>query len=159
MFFYLSKIQDVYDQKKNIFNERLATLIDSSNERSAFIDNALYNIILLEVKEAQMLSKNKQPLTSKHYRRIKRYDILTIGDVEKLVGVNSKGDSSIHYFVKNDELFDIIEAAHINSGHKRTRVMEAELRKKYCNITRQVIDLYLSLCEACQLKKNNLEED
>jgi len=32
-------------------------------------------------------------------------------------------------------------------------VMEAELKKKYRNITRQVIDLYLALCEHCQLKK------
>jgi len=31
--------------------------------------------------------------------------------------------------------------------------MEAELKKKYCNVTRQLIDLYLALCEHCQLKK------
>jgi len=28
-----------------------------------------------------------------------------------------------------------------------------ELKKKYCNITLQVTDLYLALCEQCQLKK------
>jgi len=31
--------------------------------------------------------------------------------------------------------------------------MEAELKKKYCNVTRHVIDLYLALCEQWQLKK------
>jgi len=31
--------------------------------------------------------------------------------------------------------------------------MEAELKMKYCNVTRQVIDLYLALSEQCQLKK------
>ena len=31
--------------------------------------------------------------------------------------------------------------------------MEAELKKKYCNVTRQVTDLYLALCEQWQLKK------
>ena len=31
--------------------------------------------------------------------------------------------------------------------------MEAELGKKYCNITQQLIDLFLMLCELCQLKK------
>ena len=74
-----------------------------------------------------------------------------------------------------------METAHVNIGHKRTRgkrlffffvirinilfissllnfclflsVTEAELKKKYCNITRQVIHLYLALCEHCQLKK------
>jgi len=33
-------------------------------------------------------------------------------------------------------------------------VTEAELKRKYCNITGQVIDVYLGLCEQCQLKKN-----
>ena len=32
-------------------------------------------------------------------------------------------------------------------------VMEAKLKMKYCNITRQLIGLYLVLCEQCQLKK------
>ena len=31
--------------------------------------------------------------------------------------------------------------------------METELKKKYCNVTRQVIDLYMALCEQCQLKE------
>jgi len=31
--------------------------------------------------------------------------------------------------------------------------MEAELKKKYFNVTGQLIDLYLALCEQCQLKK------
>jgi len=31
--------------------------------------------------------------------------------------------------------------------------MKAELKKKFCNVTWQVIDLYLALCEECQLKK------
>jgi len=31
--------------------------------------------------------------------------------------------------------------------------MEAKLKKKYCKATRQLIDLYLALCEHCQLEK------
>ena len=31
--------------------------------------------------------------------------------------------------------------------------MEVELKKKYCNVTGHVIDLYLALCEQCQLKE------
>jgi len=33
--------------------------------------------------------------------------------------------------------------------------MEAELKKKYCYVIRQVIELYLALCEQCQLKKDD----
>jgi len=31
--------------------------------------------------------------------------------------------------------------------------MESKLKRKYCNVTRQMIDLYLALCEQCQSKK------
>jgi len=31
--------------------------------------------------------------------------------------------------------------------------VEAELKKKYCSVTRQLIYLYLALCEQCQLKE------
>ena len=31
--------------------------------------------------------------------------------------------------------------------------MEHELKKKYTNITRNIINLYLSKCKSCQLKK------
>ena len=106
------------NNKKNIFNKKIQSLIDSSNEKSYFIDNALYNTLLVEVKKAKILLKDKQGLTSKCYRRMKRYDILTIRDTNKFNGVNSGKDTNIYYYVKNDELFDIIEAAHINTGHK-----------------------------------------
>jgi len=107
---------------------------------------------------------------------------MKIGDTQKLTesGSGENYDSDILYYCKTEELFDVLETAHVNIGHKRTRgkrhcfvcesqniififsflnfcfflsVMEAELKKKYCNVTRQVIDLYLALCEQCQLKK------
>jgi hypothetical protein len=48
------------------------------------LDNEGYNDILREVKEAQILRKNNQPLTSKHYRRVERYCVMKIGDTQKL---------------------------------------------------------------------------
>ena len=32
-------------------------------------------------------------------------------------------------------------------------VMETKLKNMYCNVTRQVTDFYLALCEQCQLNK------
>jgi UDP-3-O-[3-hydroxymyristoyl] glucosamine N-acyltransferase len=57
------------DSVKKIFNEKAKGLNDASNDRSLFLDNERYDKILREVKEAQILQKNNQPLTSKHYRR------------------------------------------------------------------------------------------
>ena len=82
-----------------------------------------YNNILREVKEAQILRKNKQPLTSKRYRRIKRYDIMNFGDMQKLIESCSgeNDDSNIPCYCKTDEMFDILETAHVNIRHNRTK--------------------------------------
>jgi len=60
------------DSVKKIFNDKVKVLNDSSSHRSLFLDNEGYSNILREVKEAQILRKNNYPLTSKHYRRLKR---------------------------------------------------------------------------------------
>ena len=58
-------------KKKKIFNDKVKELNDASCHRSLFLDNERYNNILREVKETQILRKSNQPLTSKHYRRLK----------------------------------------------------------------------------------------
>jgi len=47
-----------------IFNGKVKELNDASSRRSLFLDNERYDNILREVKEAQILRKNNQPLTS-----------------------------------------------------------------------------------------------
>ena len=50
------------DSAKKIFNDKVKELVDPSSYRSLFLDNEHYNKILREVKEAQILRKNNQPL-------------------------------------------------------------------------------------------------
>ena len=79
--------------------------------------------ILREVKKAQILRKNNQPLTLKHYRRLKRYNVIKIGDTQKITesGSGTNDDSNIRYYCKMEELFDVLETALVNIGQKRTR--------------------------------------
>jgi hypothetical protein len=70
---------------KKIFNDKVKELNEASSHKNLFLDNERYNNILWEVKEAQILQKNNQPLTSKHYQRLKRYDVMKIGDTQKLI--------------------------------------------------------------------------
>ena len=83
-----------------IFNDRVKELNDASSHMSLLLDDERYNNMLREVKEAQILRKNNQPLTSKHYRRLKRYDVMQIGDTEKLTesGSGENYDSNIRYY-------------------------------------------------------------
>jgi len=77
------------DCVKKIFNDNVKELIDASSRRTLFVDNDRYNNILRDVKEAQILRKNNQPLTTKHYRRPERYDVMKIGDMQKITGSGS----------------------------------------------------------------------
>jgi len=108
---------------KKIFNDKVKELNDPRCNRSAFLDNKRYDNIKREVEEAKTLRKNNQPLTSKHYRRLKRYDVVKIGDTQKLIesGSGENDDSNIRYYCTMEELFDVLETAHLNTGHKRTR--------------------------------------
>ena len=111
------------DSAKTIFNDKVKELNDASSHTSLFLDNERYGKILREVKEARILRKNNQPLTSKYYRRLKRYDVVKIGDTQKLTASGSREnyDSSIRYYCTMEELFDVLETAHVNIRHKRTR--------------------------------------
>jgi hypothetical protein len=87
------------DCVKKTFNDNVKELTNVSSHRSLFLDNEHYNNILREVKEAQTLRKNNQPLTTKRYRRLKRYDVTKIGDTQKIIlsGSGKNDDSNIRY--------------------------------------------------------------
>jgi len=116
------------DSVKKILNEKVKELNDTSSHRSLVLDKELYSNILREVKGAQVLRKYNQSLTSKHYRRLKRYDLMEIDNTQKLSesGSGKNNNSNIRYYCKTEELFDVLETAHVNTGHKRTR------NKRHC---------------------------
>ena len=88
---------------KKIFNDKVQELNDPRCDRSAFLDNKRSDNIKREVEEAKTLRKNNQPLTSKHYRRLKRYDVVKIGDTQKLTESGSgENDDSKHSLLLQD---------------------------------------------------------
>ena len=48
---------------------------------------------------------------------------MKISDTQKLIesGSRENYDSNIRYYCKMEELFDVLERARVNIGHKRTR--------------------------------------
>lgn len=107
---------------RQAFNEKLKNIADNSNNRSEYFTNERYNETVNEVKEAKRLKDNKLPLSSKQYRRLKRYDIITVGELEKLIEkTQGTPGENFRYYCRTENFFDIIEAAHMATGHKRTR--------------------------------------
>uniref|UniRef100_A0A6P7FRD3 KRAB-A domain-containing protein 2-like isoform X1 n=1 Tax=Diabrotica virgifera virgifera TaxID=50390 RepID=A0A6P7FRD3_DIAVI len=140
---------------KKEFEDGLNKLYVETSSRSTLLLESDYKKLIYEVKEAQELRRFGKGLSSKQYRRLNRYEVLNIGENEHLIAKRQTNEEEIKFFVYREQLFDIVHTAHINIGHKSERGMEHELKKKYANITREIINLYLSKCQFCQLKKKN----
>jgi len=76
---------------------------------------------------------------------------MTIARKEKLIKPIT--DSAVlYYYLKVEELFDILHASHTAICHAGRDKMVTELNHKYCNITNQSIMVFLRFCPYCQRK-------
>jgi len=68
---------------------------------------------------------------------------MKIGDTQKIIEIGSgeNDDSNIRYYCKTEELFGVLETAHVNIGHKRTR---AEIRCLVCDWQKHSLYFFLS---------------
>src|SRR5688572_15875075 len=57
------------------------------------------------------------------------------------------------YFAHNEEMYDIIKRVHLSTGHGGRDKMLKVLSVKYANITREVVELFKSLCTECRKKR------
>lgn len=96
-------------------------------------------------------AKSAAKKTSLQFRRINRFDVIETGGIKKLIAKSTTDD--IRYFLTIDEIFDAIDAAHRAIGHGGRDRLMSETSKKYANITKEMINLFLSMCECCQMKR------
>ena len=76
--------------------------------------------------------------------------MLEIGEVKKLI---AKGET-VRYFLPADEIFDVIESAYVAIGHGGRDRLKKEVSRKCANVTIEMINIFLSMCETCQQKKS-----
>lgn len=119
--------------------------------RYKVITQKQYEEIMEELSEARTNYNRK---TSSQYRELKRFEVLQIAGIKKLIAKRANvKDENFKFYVTAEKLYDVIEAAHEASGHGgRDRVVK-ETSLKYANVTRESIRLFLSMCETCQQKK------
>ena len=61
--------------RKDLFYEKVANLCEAKGDRSALLDDNKYETVLSETKEACTLWDSKKLLITKHYCRLKRYEM------------------------------------------------------------------------------------
>ncbi|KAG8300021.1 hypothetical protein J6590_086509 [Homalodisca vitripennis] len=88
----------------------MTTVLQSENEKSThfnILTKDKYQQLINEVETAANTDK-KTPLQQ---RRLKRFGVIDIGGVKKLVAAGER-NQDIKYYLTVDELYDVIDAAH-----------------------------------------------
>lgn len=91
-------------------------------------------------------------LEGNDYRFLRRYDVIEIDGVTKLISPLSEG-GTFKYFLTDEDLFEVFNEAHIITCHGGRDRMVKYLKSKYQNITYKDVSIFLSLCEICLQKR------
>lgn len=94
------------------FDERLSELMSLKGQNTQFFTNESYTEMIEKVKSAKSKKSHKKP---EDYQRLRRFDVMAVGETEKLI-VPVK-DNMIRYYVKNNEIFQILHDTHLSVGH------------------------------------------
>ena len=139
---------DVENMKES-FNAKVKEIIEQKKSNNRYFDEERYQRIIQHVNDLKSGQRKKLP---PDYQILKRYDVVRVGNTDKLIYPVAEGNTSIKYYVTYAELFNILHEAHLQIGHGGRNRMIKELQNKYKNITTESIMIYLSLCLPC-LKK------
>ena len=118
--------------------------------RSNLMPKSTYEKTIDELKSASHVSGKK---TRRQYHLLKKFEILQCGDVEKLIKKRESKLSDPVYFVYIEEMYGVINRAHLATGHGGRDRMHKHLSLKYANIPLGTVEIFKSLCLSCQKKK------
>lgn len=121
------------------------------DDNSVYLNNQKYGEIVEIVKTAKSADKKSVLMC----RRLKRFDIVRVGNEDRLITppiVNAGNDAEFTYYVKNDEMYDVLHTTHLDIGHGGKHRMFAEAKKRYKNVTQEIIKIYLTCCVSCRSK-------
>lgn len=137
---------------KKEFNDQLEKLMGRKKSNSVYLMNReRYQEFIREVKEI----KRKKIKSFEDYRMLANYDIVEFNDKEKLI--KPKDDfpnSSVKFYVSTDDLFGVLHTMHLLLNHADKDTMDREIKTKYCNVSKEVIKLYLPFCKVCRYKNS-----
>lgn len=137
------------DVDRDEFYRRLDEAFNNKKaQNSMLLTQEKYNSLLAKVKAAKVAEK-KSPAD---YRRIKKYEVVSTPEGERLYATPAPGDNRRQMLVSIDEMYEIISEHHIKLNHGGRSRMMNELKHNYKNITTECVLIYLSMCKPCKKK-------
>ena len=95
-------------------NQKLNTLIMSKTENNSFLSKEKYDLFVHQINTQKQRNRKNVP---KDYELLKRYDVVQIGQVEKMIFPVAEGNFSLQHYVQIEELFNVIHEVHASIGH------------------------------------------
>ena len=81
------------------------------------------------VSDINDIKNGRQKKEARDYSLSKRYDVMQISNIDKLIYPVVEGNTTIRYYVTKKEIFDILNEAHIDTGHGGQNKMYKEVQK------------------------------
>ncbi|XP_067129651.1 KRAB-A domain-containing protein 2-like [Centruroides vittatus] len=132
------------------FNSKLVNIMDTKKANSGFLTKKRYDDFFKKVNNSKNKSRRKKP---EDYQRLKRYDVMKVGNVEKPIFPVSKDSSNVRFYMYFEELFTIIHEVQLSIGHGGRNRMLKETSKKYKNITTEKVMIDLNWCKVVKKTK------
>jgi|694.fasta_scaffold50827_3 hypothetical protein len=139
---------DEQKRHRDIFNNHMLKLLDDGKINKIMKQVDYDDSIKLMEKVTEITKENRK----RYYYLINKYQVLKIGETKRLVK-KTENKTEIQYYAYAEELFNILKEVHTVVGHGSLHKTQLSGIKNYANITREIIQLYNSLCEAC-IRKN-----
>ena len=136
------------NRHREMFNSQMLKLLEEGKINKIMKQVDYAEAINLMEKTTEITKENR----NRYYYLISKYQVLKIGETKRLVRKTEK-KTEIQYYAYAEELFNILKEAHTVVGHGGLHKTQFSGVKNYANITREIIQLYNSLCEAC-IRKN-----
>ena len=136
--------------KENVLSAINEKPLDPSSNQ---LSSEKYNEIVSRLMDIEKITKK----TAADYRMLKSFKLVWLNFDGKRTPMLYKCETNLR-FVSTHEMFDIIHSIHLESGHASRDIMHKKAKCQYANITKEHINIYRSLCESCQLKKNKVQK-
>ena len=137
---------------KETFYEIFEKRMEGKGANNQVFTKERYEQLVSDINDIKNGRRKKQ---ARDYSLSKQYNVMQISNINKIIYPVVEGNTTIRYYVTKEEIFDILNEAHINTGHGGRNRMYKEVLKKYKSITQEHISLYLSICTSC-LKKSSV---
>jgi hypothetical protein len=133
--------------RQEIFNAKL--LDRSSNPKAVILTKENYDQLVASVLHVKTTGKK----TPYDYWLSRKYDVVEVDGIRKLIVPMQDGSTSVRYYLHIDEMFHELEKVHSKIGHGGRDRMEREARQIFKNVSRLTVNDFIAGCEECERKK------